>query len=156
MLPDVKPSESFAAFFADCEQRLRAALTSRFGVEVGREACAEALAYGWEHWDRVQGLENPVGYLYRVGVTKGRLDRRPFPVRSDAVYDSAGWFEPGLGEALGSLSVRQRTVVGLIHGYGWSFGEVARLLGLGKSTVQSYERRGMARLRRKLGVGDVD
>jgi hypothetical protein len=48
------------------------ALAAAAGIEAGREATAEALAYGWEHWDRVGSMENPVGYLYRVGRSKAR------------------------------------------------------------------------------------
>ena len=129
------------------------ALTALLGVEVGREACAEALAYGWEHWERIEPMENPTGYLYRVGQGRGRRMRTSrrvsvVPVESD----SPGLFEPGLAEALARLPKRQRVVVSLVHGYGWSMAEVAELLGVGKSTVQSYDERAMKRLRRRLGV----
>ncbi len=48
------------------EAELRRALTGRLGGELGREVAA--LAYGWEHWERVQGMDNPTGYLYQVGL----------------------------------------------------------------------------------------
>jgi len=51
-----------------------------------------------------------------------------------------------------NLPVQQRTVIALLHGYQWSIGEVADLMGVSRSTVQSYAERGLARLRRKLGV----
>ena len=46
--------DSFTEFVSEVEPRLRRALTAAFGSEVGREAAAEALVYGWEHWDRVR------------------------------------------------------------------------------------------------------
>jgi predicted RNA polymerase sigma factor len=69
-------SETFEAFFREAEPRLRRALIAAAGAEVGREAAAEALAYGWEHWDRVGAMENPAGYLYRVGRSKARRWRK--------------------------------------------------------------------------------
>lgn len=153
MLPDTGKDDSFAEFFSDVEHKLRGAFTAAFGPDVGREVCSEALAYGWENWDRLKGMENPSGYLYRVGVGLGRRAKPSFRmVYEPMAVDAPGWFEPGLAEALASLSEKQRVVVSLVHGYGWSLSEVADLLGVGKSTVQSYEQRGMKRLRRKLGV----
>ncbi len=60
----------FADFVKLHEPKLRIALMSAYGPERGRDATAEALAYGWEHWDRVRGMDEPVGYLCRVGQSK--------------------------------------------------------------------------------------
>jgi len=153
MLPDMGRDDSFAEFFSDVEPKLRGAFTAAFGPDVGREVCSETLAYGWEHWDRLKGMENPSGYLYRVGVGLGRKVKPSLGVVYEPIgVDSPGWFEPGLASALESLSEKQRVVVSLVHGFGWSLSQVADLLGVGKSTVQSYEQRAMKRLRRKLGV----
>ena len=59
--------EGFAAFFAVAEPRLRRALVAAYGADRGGDATSEALVYGWQHWDRVREMANPVGYLYRVG-----------------------------------------------------------------------------------------
>jgi RNA polymerase sigma-70 factor (ECF subfamily) len=66
----------FSDFFADAEPRLRRALIAAYGAERGREAAAEALAYGWEHWSRVRRMGNPLGYLYRVGQSRSRPRKR--------------------------------------------------------------------------------
>lgn len=153
MLPNEAKADSFTEFFLDVEPRLRRALTAMLGSEVGREATSEALVYGWEHWDRLKTMYNPAGYLYRVGRRRGRrmqLRRRPETGSMDAVGEP--WFEPGLPEALARLPERQRLVVSLLHGHGWTMTEVADLLEIGKSTVQSYEQRAMSKLRRMLGV----
>jgi RNA polymerase sigma-70 factor (ECF subfamily) len=120
---------------------------------VGREAAAEALAYGWEHWDRISGMENPTGYLFRVGQSKARrmVGRSHRLSRVDVVF-AEPWVEPRFGSAWGELSERQRVVVGLIHAFDWSFAEVAELLGVSRSSVQSYEQRGLRKLRKALGV----
>jgi DNA-directed RNA polymerase specialized sigma24 family protein len=153
MLRDETASETFSTFVAEHEARLRHALTARFGAETGKEAAADALAYGWEHWDRVATMENPVGYLYTVGRDRGRrmMGRRRvvFPSLPE---ERAPWVEPGLSPAVAALPARQRTVVLLLHGYEWTQNEVAEVLGISKASVQRHAERAMARLRRKLGV----
>lgn len=147
--------DSFTAFVADHERRLRQALTADLGADAGREAAADALAYGWEHWDRVSAMESPAGYLFVVGRDRARRARRrrnwtgALPPGRD---EQAPWFEPRLLTLLGSLPDRQRIAVLLVHGFDWSFSEVAEMLGLSKSTVQTHVERGMERLRAGLGV----
>jgi RNA polymerase sigma factor (sigma-70 family) len=58
-----------------------------------------------------------------------------------------------LPAALAGLPERERTIVLLLHGYGWHLTEVADTLGVSKSTVQTHDERGMKKLRTKLGVG---
>lgn len=142
--------ETFSTFFAEAEPRLRRAFVAAYGGERGREATAEALAYAWEHWTELERMDNPTGYLYRVGRsrTRGRNQRVVF-TRPDA---SDQWFEPGLAPALALLTERQRLAVGLVHGFGWTLREVAELTGLRVTTVQNHLDRGLARLRSILGV----
>ena len=148
-------TNTYTEFVGEVEQRLRNALTAAFGPDLGREATAEALAYGWEHWERVGSMANAAGYLFRVGQTAGRrLGRRRPVVLPVPPAHREPWIEPGLPDALAALSELQRTVIGLRHGHQWSLSEVAELLGLSKSTVANHERRGLQKLRRKLGVKD--
>lgn len=153
MLPEETTVGSFEGFVRESEPRLHDAMAALFGPQAGRDATAEALAYGWEHWERVRKMDNPIGYLYAVGRDRGRkaqMGRRVvlMPVDSDRVP----WVEPGLPAALGDLSNRQRIVVMLLHCYDWTMAEVAEVLGVSKGTVQSYDTRAMRRLRRRLGV----
>lgn len=134
---------------------MRQSLTAALGVEWAREATAEALAYGWEHWDRIKGMENPAGYLYRVGLHWGRKAAARRKVEFPAtVVDESTWVEPGLPKTIASLSEKQRVVVYLVHGLDWSLSEVAELLAVSKGTVQKHMERGMARLRRHLEVNE--
>ena len=152
MLRDETASDVFAAFVVEAEPRLRRALTAVFGPELGREAAAEALAYGWEHWERIAMMENPAGYLYRVGRDRGRRMKPLKSVAGSAAVSGDVWFEPGLEAAMRSLSERQRVVVSLLYAFDWSMSEVAELLGVSKSAVQSYERRALRILQKRLGV----
>ena len=153
MLFDETKTDSFTEFVSNVEAKLRHALTAAFGAEQGREAVAEALAYGWEHWDRLSGMDNPAGYLYRVGhnhAKKARTRRRvSLP---EAPLAKVPWVEPGLPEALARLSEQQRVAVYLVFGHEWSTNEVAGFLGVSKATVQTHVERGMRKLRRRLGV----
>lgn len=153
MLADDTVRRAFTEFVGDNELRLRQALMASFGPEVGRDAAAEALAYAWEDWHRVSSMENPVGYLYRVGQSKGRrMIGRRRPTMPPVATDRLPWVEPGLPAALQRLSGKQRQVVLMLHAYEWSMSEVAEVMGITKATVQSYEGRAMRRLRRALKV----
>jgi DNA-directed RNA polymerase specialized sigma24 family protein len=146
----------FADFVAAHERRLRQAFTSMWGVDRGREVAIDALAIGWENWDRVRSMENPVGYLYVVGRHSAARDRRrserlvaDFPLPADA---QVPWYEPALPPLLESLSERERQVVVLLHAFEWSMREVAELLEVSKSAVQTYADRALTKLRLGLGV----
>ena len=52
------------------------ALVAFYGVEVGCEATADALALAWERWDSIEAMTNPIGYLFRVGQSRSRRYRR--------------------------------------------------------------------------------
>jgi hypothetical protein len=47
---DRTAEDGFSEFVVDHERGLRQALTDWLGPDLGREATAEALAYGWENW----------------------------------------------------------------------------------------------------------
>ena len=145
----------FDAFVADNERGLRHSLCAALGSQLGHEAAAEALAYGWEHWDRVSGMKNPAGYLYKVGRDRGRrqLRRKP-PVFSPPLASTFPMVEPHLPKALSKLSERQRVAVVLVHSFRWSLAEVADQLGVAKGTVQKHLERGLRTLREELGVAD--
>jgi RNA polymerase sigma-70 factor (ECF subfamily) len=142
----------FTGFVRDFERPLRHGLIAACGGELGREAASEALAYGWENWERVRALENPVGYLYKVGRNWARRSQHSKPLVLRLVGDEGVRnVEPGLAAAVAGLTERQRTVVVLVHCFAWSLAEVADVLGLAKTTVQNHLERGMSTLRRELG-----
>ncbi|GMQ99048.1 MAG: hypothetical protein BMS9Abin17_1593 [Acidimicrobiia bacterium] len=144
---------TFTEFVVEHERRVRSALTAAFGIEIGREATADALAYAWENWARVSEMNNPGAYLFVVGRDKARRMIRKRSVGfPDVRRDDTPWIEPGLPSALVSLSEVQRTVIMLLHGYDWTMQEVASVLGITKSSVQTHTERGMKKLRRKLKV----
>lgn len=146
--------DGFDEFVRAHEGRLRTALVLTYGPDAGRDAAAEALAWAWENWDRVAVMETPVPYLYRVGQSRTRRIRRRTPISQfrTATNDDAPWVEPALGRALNDLTAQQRTCTVLVHCFGWTLTEVADLLDLSKSSVQTHVERGLGRLRNDLAV----
>ena len=149
---DLDP-EPFHRFVAEAERRLSIALAAAYGPDGGQEATAEAIAYLWEHRDRIAQMANPIGYLYRVGQTSAR---RSFRNRRRVVPDPPEHhdpvIEPGLIPALRRLSKRQRQAVVLVHGYSYTQQEVADVLGITRSSVQRHLDRGLDRLKSAMGV----
>ena len=143
----------FTSFVEEVEPRLSYALAAAYGPEVGRDATADALMYAWEHWERISTMDNPAGYLYRVGQTSSKRHRRSGPMLP-AVMGPRGepWVEPALPSILADLPERQRVAVVLVHGLEWTQQEVADLIGVSRTTVERHLERGMRKLRAGLEV----
>ena len=150
LLPATK-SDLFTEFVRDVEPRLHAALIALLGSDNAREATADALLWAWENWQRVETMENPAGYLYRVARTKARKMFRKPPVLPAAASAEMPWIEPKLPQAVGRLPESQRVVVVMVHALGWTQAEVARFLGMSHGSVQKHAERGLAKLRKSLG-----
>jgi len=140
---------SFAVFAADAEPRLRRALAGARARDEVPDAVAEALAYAWEHWDRVSAMKNPRGYLYRVALSRSRA-RKPLvlPAPSDLGLPDV---EPQLVPALLALSASQRTAVWLTKACGWTYSETAEAMGISASAVGTHVARGLDSLRAHIG-----
>jgi DNA-directed RNA polymerase specialized sigma24 family protein len=148
----------FERLAGEVEPRLRRALVAGFGSVVGREAAADALAWAWQNWDRVVGLDSPVGYLYRVGRTLAlRSGSRDVPVAepAPAIASPDDSFEPGLAPAIARLSEAQRCAVVLVIGFGYTLREAAEVLDVTASTVHRDCERALTRLRTEMEVEHV-
>ncbi len=143
---------TFEEFVRTGGSRLRAGLVTAYGPEVGADATAEALAYGFEHWERVSAMDNTVGYLYRVGQSEARRHFRPTGYLPATAAPGMPEFEPGLAHALEQLSEPQRVAVGLVHALGWTQREAAELLEVDISTLRTHIARAMIKLRTALEV----
>jgi RNA polymerase sigma-70 factor (ECF subfamily) len=142
----------YEAFVVEAGPRLRAALVSAYGMEAGVEAASDALAYGWESWERLRTMDNPVGYLFRVGQTAAARQRRRPPLLDRPDPTEIPHFEPGLVPALEQLSEQQRVCVLLVHAYGWTQVDAAQVLDVSPDTVRTHLQRGLARLQQLLKV----
>jgi DNA-directed RNA polymerase specialized sigma24 family protein len=147
-LPEYR--EEFTEFVERFEPRLRQALVGACGPDRARDAAADGLAYAWQHWERVRGMTNAEGYVYRVARSRAR-PRRVRVVFPDVSFEMPD-VEPRLPVALARLSERQRISVLLVHGWDWRHEDVAALLGVSVSTVRNHLARGIERIRNELGV----
>ena len=144
----------FETFVYEFEPSLRRALVAALGFERGREATAEALAWAWQNFSRVKDLDNKVAFLYRVGQSKSRTRKTPFIFEGADSHEP--WYDPGLAPALESLTEHQRVAVVLIKSFDWKLREVAELMNVSVSTVQTHLERGMHSLRNTLEVVEND
>jgi len=151
---------AFRSFLSDVGPRLERALIAAYGLEIGSEAYAEAVVVGWERWTELSSMENPAGYLFRVGQSRARPHLR-WSARRDVfaasvsgppVVDSAT--DPVVIDAitaLGQLRREQRVAVLMVRAWGFTYAETAAVLDVSEAAVANHVRRGMALLRMKMG-----
>lgn len=127
----------------------------RFEAE---EIAQEAFLRTWERWDRVAGLEDPVGYLYRTAwnVWRSRGRRATLALRRvvhavPADDELAGIEERDLVvRTLASLTPRQRAALVLTDLLGLTSEEAAKAMGVRASTARVLAARGRERLRERM------
>jgi RNA polymerase sigma factor (sigma-70 family) len=135
------------------------ALTLR-DATLASEAVDEAMARAYQRWSRVQALDNPGGWVYRVGLNWSRsiLRRtlRPAPVwvTNTAIVAERGGLDPTIDRALAELSIEQRAVVVCRLLIGYSEAQTAAALGVRPGTVKSRLARATARLQSLLSPLD--
>jgi DNA-directed RNA polymerase specialized sigma24 family protein len=145
---------AFTTFVDDIEPRLRRAYIGWCGVDAAHDATAEALAWAWEHWERVRWMTNPAGYLYRVGQTRTRERKEGrLPAPADLGLPDV---EPDLVPALRALPDQQRAAVWLVHACGFTYAECGDAMGISASAVGTHLRRGLDALRVRLAPADHD
>ncbi len=143
----VRDVEEFESFAGTARPRLIRSFVGTHGTDAS-DAAAEALAYAWEHWAEVRVMENPVGYLFRVGQSRTRRRRVPDLPPPESV--GLPELEPKLLPALLDLPESQRIAVWLVHACEWRYAEVAEALGTSTSMVGNHVSRALARLRIEL------
>ena len=142
--------ERFERFVRDTEARLLRSLAGHVATDGVRDAAAEAYTYAWEHWEQVQMMDNPMGYLFRVAQSRSR--RRLTGHLPEPDHGRTPEVEPGLVSAMRSLPSQQRSAVWLVHACGFTYSETAEALGVSASAVGTHVARAMASLRLSLGV----
>jgi RNA polymerase sigma factor (sigma-70 family) len=129
-------------------------------AQLASEAIDEAMARAYQRWGRVQALDNPGGWVYRVGLNWSRsfLRRatRPAPtwITNDGTVIEGVGIDPAIDKALGELSIEQRAVVVCRLLIGLSEAQTAEALNLRPGTVKSRLARGTARLQKLLSPLD--
>ena len=145
-----RADEEFERFAAEARPRLVRAFVPSRGIDGAADAAAEAIAHAFEHWDRVRVMENPTGWLYRVGQSRTRPRKVPLLPAPESV--GVPDIEPRLVPALAALPETQRTAVWLVHACQWTYAETAEALGTSVSMVGNHVSRALRQLRDHLEV----
>lgn len=129
--------------------------------DLAREATDEAMARAFARWGTVAVLDNPGGWVFRVGFNWAcswwRKLRRERPV-PDRLPDVVAPPDPVAMHALrvlGRLPRPQRAVVVCRVLLGLSTAETATALGVAEGTVKSRLARGLAALRDEVSKGEL-
>jgi RNA polymerase sigma-70 factor, ECF subfamily len=137
---------SFEELFRAEQGRLHQALFAITGSRQEAEDIGqEAFLRLWERWERIRGLDDPVGYLHRTAINVYRdRSRRLLLTMKRAVGMAPQPNEYVAVEArsmaasvLGQLPPRQRAALVLTEGLGYSAEEAGQLLGIKGSTVRA-------------------
>ncbi|BAN01440.1 RNA polymerase sigma factor [Ilumatobacter coccineus] len=148
----------FDRFYAEARPGLVRALSATLGsAEAAADATDEALARAYQRWNHVGRLDNPAGWVYRVGLNHARngvrsmLRRRQQPPhQTTAPAADASVADPAIAAALSTLSHDHRAVVVCRFLLGWSEQQTADALSIRPGTVKSRLSRALSKLERRL------
>src|SRR5438045_2025563 len=152
------PAEStdFESFYLAHRVRLfRALVVVTRDVHAAEEVTQDAFVRIWERWDRIHGMDDPTGYLYRTALNSW------FQVRRRAIRAARRLTVPGqtvdpleavedrdvLARGLLALPARQRAALVLTYYLGHDSAEAGRALGIRPGTVRRLASKARATLR---------
>ncbi|WP_250008717.1 RNA polymerase sigma factor [Actinoplanes sp. M2I2] len=155
-------TDGFEAFYrAHVDRVYRALAVTLRRDDLAHEAVDEAMARAYARWHVVGTLDNPAGWVFRVGLNWAtswwRKLRREGPPLTDtghpaADHPAADTTPGGALFALAALPLPQRAVVTCRILLDLSTAETAEALGLSEGTVKSRLSRGLAALRAQLST----
>jgi len=160
----LEASRSFETFY-DAESQT---LFRRLWLVTGNRSEAEELMQDaflkvWERWERVDAMDDPVGYLYRTAMNlfRKRYRRAVLAIRRSIRFaPSRDDFADAddretVRQVLSTLPPRQRAALVLTELLGFSPNDAGRALGVQASTVRSLSHQGRASFRRAMEVDDA-
>ena len=153
---------SFDSFFEEEHERLYKALYFVTGNrQDAEELMQDAFLKLWERWDSIDELEDPTGYLFRIGLNAFRMRRRrtlmsvrklvPLPEARDPFSDVD--MRTDVRAMLLVLSPRQRAALLLVDLLGYPSEQAARIMHVAPSTVRALATKGRQALRAIEGDG---
>ena len=147
---------AFEPFYASQRDAIARALALTLrDNDLAAEATDEAMARAFARWRTVQRLQNPGGWVYRVGLNWARsvLRRRGGPRRRVHEIDehTLEVRDHELHRALLRLDLDRRAVVVCRYFLGMSEEEIARSLDIKPGTVKSRLHRALHQLEDQLG-----
>jgi len=163
-LDDLEASRNFEVFYeAEAQTLFR-----RLWLVTGNRAEAEeimqdAFLIVWQRWDRVTGMDDPVGYLYRTAMNlfRKRYRRAMLAVRRTVgLAPSNDDFSDAddrhvVRHVLAALPPRQRAALVLTELLGFTSKEAGDALGVTDATIRSLTRHGRDAFRKVMEVDDA-
>lgn len=159
-----RPAEdTFEGFFERNHVRLLRGLYLVTGSpQEAEEVMQDAFLAVWERWDRVRGMDDPTGYLFRTAMNRSRSRLRR---ATRAARRTVGLVEgrdafaevddrETLGRALAAVSPRQRAALVLTEYLGYPSEEAGRILGIKAVTVRALASQGRAAMKTELESDD--
>jgi RNA polymerase sigma factor (sigma-70 family) len=151
--------EAFTALWERDHDRIHRALALALGDrDLASDAVDEAFARAYARWSHVQGLEDPTGWVYRVGSNwatswlrkRRRRPTRPIEELDRAVRDPVA--DDGLAAAVARLPLKHRSAVVLRFYLDWPVDRIAAALDVPPGTVKSRLHRALGELRAQVEV----
>ncbi len=148
---------SFEELFLDVHDRLYRALYFMTGSSAdAEELMQDAFLKLWERWDRLDTIDDPVGYLFRAALNGSRMRTRHARMAARKVIPAAGSRDPfddidvqeDVRRMLRGISPRQRTALVLTEIFGYSSEQAARLMNIQPTTVRVLASKARAALRK--------
>jgi RNA polymerase sigma-70 factor (ECF subfamily) len=154
----------FDTFVQEEHERLYKALYFVTGSrEDAEDISQEAFMKLWERWDRIDQIEDPTGYLFRVALNGFRMRRRrttmairkalPLPEASDGFVEAE--MRADVRRMLLGLTPRQRAALLLVDLLGYPSEQAARILRVRPSTVRNLASQGRRALKATEGARDA-
>ncbi len=147
---------SFEELFLDVHDRLYRALYFVTGSSAdAEELMQDAFLKLWERWDRLDTIEDPVAYLFRVALNGVRMRARRARVVARKILPAAAARDPfddvnvreDVRRMLRGITPRQRAAIVLTEILGYSSEQAARIMGIQPTTVRVLASQGRAALR---------
>ena len=144
---------SFETFFEQTHQRLFGGLCLVTGsCHEAEEVMQDAYLKVWERWERVSGMDDPTGFLFRIAMNgfRSRHRRASLAIRrqlalAPSVDDLATVEDRDeVVRILRPLSPAERASIVLTTMFGYSSEEASRLLGVKAATVRAHATRARA------------
>jgi RNA polymerase sigma factor (sigma-70 family) len=155
-LPTATSPSDFRTFFED---EHRALLKTLYFVTGDRAEAAdqmqEAFLKVWERWDRIDAIDDPRAYLFRIALNGSKMRARAARRASRRMMPMAVVRDPfddvelrdDVRRLLLTLTPRQRAALVLLDLYGYGSEDAARIMGIRPSTVRALATQGRAVLR---------
>jgi DNA-directed RNA polymerase specialized sigma24 family protein len=126
------------------------------------DAYQAALEQAWRRWEQLKARESTKAWLAAICARSALRNRRlrarwlgrHVDVEHAGNLGTVMRWDPSLGQAMSVLTARQRAVVALHYGHGYSLDEVGTVLGCSGGAVRSHLHRALEHLRRELSDED--